>query len=93
MQETRGGMRKLQLERVEGHKTYLKRARSDINDLELRKGIKQIKEQYKLVVSGRLSRFSLVLWEIKQKKCCCCEFMSLSAIIRSEQPSAISAMS
>ena len=45
MKETPWGMRKLQLECVEEHETYLKWARSDINDLKLRKGVKQIKEQ------------------------------------------------
>lgn len=93
MKETLWGIRKLQLECVEEHETYLKWARSDINDLKLRKGVKQIKKQYKLVMSRRLSHFSLVLWEIKQKKCCCCEIMSLWEIILSEQPFAISAMS
>lgn len=93
MKETPWGTRKLQLECAAEYETYLKWARSDIHDLKLRKGVKQIKEQYKLVMSGRLSHFSLVLWEIKQKKCCCCEFVSLWEIILSEQPSAISAMS
>lgn len=77
MKETLWGMRKLQLECVEEYETYLEWARFDINDVKLRKGVKQIKEQYMFVTYRRLSHFSLVLWEIKQKKCCCCEFRSL----------------
>lgn len=75
--ETPWGMRKLRLQCVEEHETCFKWARSAINNLKLIKGVKQIKEQYKLVMSGRLSHFSLVQWETKQKKCCCCEFVSL----------------
>lgn len=57
------------------------------------KAQRRLKEQYKLVTSRRLSHFNVTLGEIRQKKCCCCELMSLWEIVLSEQPSAISAMS
>lgn len=90
MKDTTWGTQKLQLECVKEHETYLKVGQIWHQRPEAQR---RLKEQYKLVTSRRLSHFNTALGEIKQKKCCCCELMSLWEIILSEQPSAISAMS